>query len=29
MCTHKVAVTTVEEVDGELLGWIEEAYERA
>jgi len=28
MCSHKVSVTSVEEVDGELAGWLREAYER-
>lgn len=29
MCTHKVSVTTVAEVDAELLDWLRAAYERA
>ncbi len=29
MCTHRVRLTTVEEVDAELIGWIREAYEKA
>jgi hypothetical protein len=29
MCTHKVNVTDAGEVDGELLGWLREAYDRA
>lgn len=29
MCTHTVAVRTVEDVDDELLGWLREAYSRA
>lgn len=29
MCTHRVQVTSVAEIDAELLGWIEEAYEGA
>lgn len=29
MCTHTVAVRTLEEVDDELLGWLREAYSRA
>jgi predicted transport protein len=29
MCTHKVSVTSAEEVDDELLDWLREAYERA
>jgi hypothetical protein len=28
MCSHKVIITRVEEVDPELLGWLQEAYER-
>jgi predicted transport protein len=26
MCTHRVQVTSPEEIDGELLGWLREAY---
>ncbi len=26
MCTHRVKISTVEEVDKELMGWIKEAY---
>ncbi|MEP0986650.1 hypothetical protein [Ekhidna sp.] len=29
MCTHRVQLTTAEEVDGELIGWLKEAYEGA
>jgi hypothetical protein len=29
MCTHKVRVSDVAEVDDELIGWLREAYERA
>lgn len=29
MCTHRVDVTSVEEVDAELVGWLREAYDRA
>ena len=29
MCTHRVDVRSIEEVDGELLGWMREAYELA
>ena len=29
MCTHRVQVTDVSDIDSELLGWIKEAYERA
>lgn len=27
MCSHRVRVTAEEQVDGELLGWLEQAYE--
>ncbi len=27
MCTHRVQLTSVEEIDDELMGWIREAYE--
>ena len=29
MCTHRVRISSVEEVDKELIGWIEEAYQKA
>lgn len=29
MCTHRVQLTDVAQVDAELLGWIKEAYEEA
>ncbi|HUP16648.1 MAG TPA: DUF4287 domain-containing protein [Acidimicrobiia bacterium] len=29
MCTHKVGVTGLDQVDAELIGWLREAYERA
>ena len=29
MCTHKVSVTTIDEVDAELLGWLRQAYDAA
>lgn len=29
MCTHRVDVTSVDEVDSELIGWLREAYDRA
>jgi len=27
MCTHKVAITSVDEIDDELLSWLRQAYE--
>ena len=29
MCTHRVQITTLEQVDDELMTWIKEAYEQA
>ena len=29
MCTHRVQLTSVDEVDDEVLSWIKEAYEKA
>ena len=29
MCTHRVQLTDLEQVDDELLGWIKEAYDQA
>ncbi|HET9458242.1 MAG TPA: DUF4287 domain-containing protein [Candidatus Limnocylindrales bacterium] len=29
MCTHRVRIGAADEIDGELLGWLREAYERA
>lgn len=29
MCTHRVQLTEVSEVDDELIGWLEEAYQEA
>lgn len=29
MCTHRVKITSVDQVDGELLDWLQEAYQKA
>lgn len=29
MCSHRVSLTSVEDVDDEVLGWLQAAYERA
>ncbi len=29
MCTHRVDVTAVDDIDDELVGWLREAYDRA
>jgi hypothetical protein len=29
MCTHRVRVGTLAEVDAELIGWLKKAYESA
>lgn len=29
MCTHRVQLTSVDEVDNELIGWIKEAYDKS
>lgn len=29
MCTHRVQLTSVDEIDGELIGWMQEAYQKA
>ena len=26
MCTHRVQITSVDDLDAELLGWMQEAY---
>ena len=29
MCTHRVRLTSVDEIDAELTGWLQEAYQKA
>ncbi len=29
MCSHRVRLTTIDEVDSELISWLKEAYEKA
>lgn len=29
MCSHRVRLTTIDEVDSELINWLKEAYEKA
>ena len=29
MCTHRVQLTSIDDVDGELIGWMKEAYDMA
>ena len=29
MCTHRVKIESVGEIDSELIGWLEEAYQKA
>jgi len=29
MCTHRVQISKVEEIDGELKKWLNEAYQKA
>ncbi|TFG71288.1 MAG: DUF4287 domain-containing protein, partial [Flavobacteriales bacterium] len=29
MCTHRVQLTSTEEIDGELINWLTEAYDKA
>jgi len=29
MCTHRVRVASADRIDGELLGWVRQAYEAA
>jgi len=29
MCTHRVQLTSAEQIDGQLIEWLQEAYEKA
>jgi hypothetical protein len=29
MCTHRVRVASLKEVDAELVGWLKQAYDKA
>jgi hypothetical protein len=29
MCTHRVQITSIDQIDGELKGWLSEAYEQS
>lgn len=29
MCTHRVQLTSIDQIDGELIAWLQEAYEKA
>ncbi|MEM8896631.1 MAG: DUF5655 domain-containing protein [Bacteroidota bacterium] len=29
MCTHRVRISTIEEIDSELIDWMQEAYQKA
>ena len=29
MCTHRVKITDVKEIDNDVLAWLKEAYEKA
>ncbi|MGI9546133.1 MAG: DUF4287 domain-containing protein [Flavobacteriaceae bacterium] len=29
MCTHRVQITSIDQIDGELKGWLNEAYEKS
>jgi hypothetical protein len=29
MCTHRVRLASADELDAEVIGWLEEAYRRA